>query len=207
MKRNLLYVIWGIMLTPLLFSCSTDEMSSDSQDLNLSGTATVQEEQILVSDLVGTWNIYSMTSVPLEEGGEATAVDFDQNGSFTYDLLEETDCFDAMYFTFEDTGNVQTTQSRLFFSATTGMFSCQTTKDYTATYSVEEGNILTINFKVNDVDYTETRSISRYTDNGNEFLKVTLTKEETDAAVYVSPDPGNTVASEIQKIEMIYIKQ
>jgi hypothetical protein len=75
MKKNLLYVVWGIILTPLFFSCSTEEMSSDSQDLNLSGAATVQEEPILASDLVGTWNMYKMTS--------DVEVDFDQNGQFT----------------------------------------------------------------------------------------------------------------------------
>ncbi|MFD2517657.1 hypothetical protein [Salinimicrobium flavum] len=200
MKKILLNAVAGIMMAPLFIACSADEMSSDVNELNVSGTASGEDVQIMTSDLVGIWNMYSMSS--LED-----TVDFDQDGNYTNDLLEETDCFDAMYFDFENTGNVTTTQSRLFFSAATGMFSCQTTKNYSATYSVEEGNILTINFTVNNVDYTETRSISLYTENGIQFLKVTLTKAETNAAVYVAPDPGNTVASEIQKIEMIYKKQ
>lgn len=199
MKRNLLYAVVGIVLAPLVIACSAEEMSNDQQELNLSGTANMQEAQILASDLVGTWIMYSMTS--------DVAVDFDQNGNFTFDLLEETDCFDPMYFVFKENGDVDTFQSRLFFSSTTGMFSCQTTGNYTATYEILEGNELLVNFRVKEQNYTDKKSISRYTENNVEFLKVSLSKAETNAAVYVEPDPGNTVASEIQLIEMTYIKQ
>ena len=145
-----------------------------------------------------------MTSVDAEDQS-AVPVDFDQNGQYTFDLLEETDCFDSMYFVFYENGVVETRQARLYFNASTGGFSCQTTGDYNATYSVS-GNILTVNFTVSGSQYTETRTISRYSENGIEFLKVTLTREETNAAVYVTKDPGNTVASELRKIEMVYIK-
>lgn len=191
------------MLSPLFFACSTEEMSSDVQELNLSGTASVEEANILAADLVGTWNMYSMSSME-------TTVDFDQDGSRTNDLLEETDCFDPMYFVFKENGAVDTEQARLFFNSSTGMFSCQTTGDYSATYKVlngDSGSELEITFTIKGTQYTETKSIGLYTENDVEFLKVTLTKEETNAAVYVASDPGDTVASEIQKIEMIYKKQ
>lgn len=203
MKRILLNAVAGFMLSPLFIACSTDEMSSDTQELNLSGTASVQEADIMAADLVGTWNMYSMSSME-------TTVDFDQDGNRTNDLLEETDCFDPMYFIFKDNGVVDTKQSRLFFSSSTGMFSCQTTGDYSATYNVlngDSGSELEITFTIDGTQYVETKSISLYTENEVEYLKVTLTKEETNAAVYVAPDPGDTVASEIQKIEMIYEKQ
>ena len=181
-----------------LSSCSSEEVSTDMTGLN-AATTTVSAEDYNLNDLVGLWNMYSMSSME-------TTVDFDQDGVFTNDLLEETDCFDDMYFDFKETGVVDTKQSRLYFSAATGMFSCQTTGDYDATYTVN-GNQLTVTFNVGGQQYTETKTISIYTENGNEFLKVTLTNQETDSAVYVADDPGNTVASDIQKIEMIYIKQ
>lgn len=183
----------------LLSACSGDSLSeSGDVSLNATSTTTAKSQDITVADLVGTWHMYSMTS--------DVEVDFDQNGSYTYDLLEETTCFDFMYFIFDEQGSVATRQSRLYFSSTTGMFSCKTTGDYKAVYSVE-GDQLTVTFTVNGTEYTETKTISRYNENGKEFLKVTLTNQETDSAVYVADDPGNTVASEIQLIEMIYLKQ
>lgn len=206
MKKTITHLFLACASGVLVSSCSDDSLSETGEiSLNATSTANTTTQNITVADLVGTWNMQSMTSVPLEEGGQATAVDFDQNGNSTYDLLEETDCFDAMYFIFHDTGVVNTRQSRLFFSAETGGFTCLTTGDYTATYTVS-GDILTVNFTVNGSNYTETRTIARYSENGKEFLRVTLTKEETNAAVYVAKDPGNTVASEIQKIEMVYIR-
>lgn len=200
MKRNLLYALTGIVLAPLFFSCSPEQGSDDPQELNLSGTTLAQEAPILASDLVGTWNMYSMSSME-------TTVDFDQDGKPTNDLLEETDCFDPMYFVFRENGAVDTYQSRLVFSSTTGMFSCQTSGDYAANYEVVNGNELKITFTIDDQQYVEMKSITRYAENNIEFLKVSLAKAETNAAVYVAPDPGNTVVSEIQLIEMIYEKQ
>lgn len=189
----------------MLIACSAESVNDEGKILNATGTTSATQE-LTMNDLVGRWNMYAMTSVPLEEGVEATAVDFDQNGVFTYDLLEETDCFDPMYFDFTSNGEVATYQSRLFFSKVTGAFSCQTTGNYKATYTIN-GDQLSVTFTIDGQTYTETKTISRYSENGSEFLKVTLTKAETNAAVYVAPDPGNTVASEIQKIEMVYIKQ
>ena len=182
----------------LLSACSSEEVSTDMTGLN-AGTTAVAAGDYNFTDLVGLWKMYSMSSLE-------TTVDFDKDGVRTNDLLEETDCFDDMYFDFKETGVVDTRQSRLYFSAATGMFSCQTTGDYDATYAVQ-GNELTINFNVENQQYTETKTISIYTEDGNEFLKVSLIKEETNSAVYVANDPGNTVASNIQKIEMVYIKQ
>ncbi|WP_324720750.1 lipocalin family protein [Salinimicrobium sp. HB62] len=182
----------------LLSACSAEKYSEiDSASLNAT-TTTASSQEIVSSDLVGTWNMFSMTSME-------TMVDFNLDGTYTNDLLEETDCFDPMYFIFMNNGIVDTRQSRLFFDSVKGDFTCYTTGDYTATYSVS-GDILTVTFTIDGVEYTETKTISIFSENGNDFLKVTLTKEETNAAVYVADDPGNTVASEIQKIEMVYIK-
>lgn len=184
-------------IAALIISCSAEDADMELNSLNASGTV-VQAEAVTANQLVGYWKMYSMTSNP--------DVDFDQNGVFTNDLLEENDCFDEMFFDFKDTGAVATRQSRLYFSAATGKFSCATTGDYSANYTVS-GNELTVTFSINGQQFSETRTVALYSEAGSQFLKVTLTKAETNAAVYVANDPGNTVASEIQKIEMIYIKQ
>ena len=132
------------------------------------------------------------------------AVDFNQDGDFNTNILTESDCFNNMYFTFDSNGDVQTTQARLYFDAQ-GNFSCSE-KNYTATYSVNQ-NELTVNFVVGGVPYTEVKQISITSDGTNEYLNITLTSTETDAAVYVANDPGNTVASDINQIDFTYIKQ
>lgn len=196
MKELLQKMFIGGFGVTLMVACSAESADEELTGLNAS-TSTVLVQDLSMDDLVGTWNMYSMTS--------SDSVDFDQNGVYTYDLLEETECFDPMFFIFDNAGNIATEQARLYFSSTTGEFSCQTTGNYTATYQIS-GNELTVTFTVSGIQYTETKTISRYSENGEEFLQVTLTKQETDSAVYVSDDPGNTVASDIQQIDMVYLK-
>lgn len=183
----------------MLVACSGESVSEDMNIQNADGS-TLQIQDLTVDDFAGRWNMHSMTSI-----GEGNAVDFDQDGNFTYDLLEETDCFDSMYFLFDNEGDVTTEQARLFFNGTTGQFTCQTTGNYAATYQIS-GNQLTVTFTVDGMQFTETKTVSRYSENGIEYLKVTLTEAETDSAVYVSNDPGNTVASDIKQIDMVYKK-
>lgn len=200
MKKTTFNLILTSIAALILYACSGDSLREvENLSLNATSTTAAAAEDIAPADLIGSWVMYSMTSI-------GTTVDFDQNGVRTNDLLAETDCFDPMYFVFKETGEVDTRQSRLYFNAQTGAFTCLTTGDYTGTYAVS-GNILTVNFTVNGSEYSENKTISRYNENGSEFLLVTLTKGETDAAVYIADDPGNTVASEIQKIEIVYKKQ
>ena len=197
--KNVLQIIPAAAFVCLSFiSCSTEEMASSDTSLNAVGT-TLEVNEITAADLEGQWNMYAMTS--------NIAVDFDDTDTIkSTDILSETTCFDPMFFTFKSDGNVVTDQARLFFDATSGMFSCQTTGNYTAQYDVLE-NQLTVTFTVDGNQYTETKTITRYSENGNEFLEVTLTESETDGAVYVANDPGTTVASDIQEINMTYIKE
>lgn len=179
-------------------SCSTEEIASDSMSLNAMGT-TLQVAEITAADLEGTWNLHAMTS--------NIAVDFDDADTIkNNDILSETKCFDPMFFTFNPDGNVDTHQARLFFDATTGMFTCETTGDYKAQYKVL-GNQLSVTFTVDGNQYTETKDIMRYSENGNEFLKVSLTGIETDGAVYVEDGRENTVAAEIAGIDFLYIRK
>ena len=195
MNKIFMNVLAAAVSSAFLIGCTADSVTDEMITLNATAS-TVEIQDLTVNDLVGRWNIHAMTS--------SDSVDFDTNGIYTYDLLEETACFDPMFFDFDIEGNVQTRQARLYFDST-GEFTCQTTGDYSATYQIS-GNELKVTFKVDSIQYTETKIVSRYSDNGEEFLQVTLTKAETDAAVYIADDPGNTVASDIQKIEMIYKK-
>ena len=198
MKKTFTHLLLAGLTGILISSCSKETYSeTDDVSLNVT-TSTASSQDILSADLIGTWNMYSMSSME-------TSVDFDLNGQYTNDLLEETDCFDSMYFIFKNDGIVDTRQSRLYFDSVSGDFSCQTTGDYTASYTVS-GDVLTVTFTIDGIEYVENKTISLFSENGNEFLKVTLTKEETNSAVYVAPDPGNTVASEIEVIEAVYIK-
>ena len=182
----------------MLVACSADSTTEEMASLDVTASNMTVAE-VTAASLEGTWNMYSMTSI-----GEGNDVDFNKDGNYTYDLLSETYCFDAMFFTFKPDGTVATEQARLFFNST-GQFTCQTTGNYSATYNVL-GNELSVTFSVDGNQYTETKTVSQYTENGEEFLKVTLTKEETSSAVYVANDPGTTVASGIQQIDMIYKK-
>ena len=197
MNKIFMNVLAAVVTGAFLIGCTADSITDEMITLNATAS-TVEVQDLTVNDLVGRWNMYTMTS--------SDSVDFDSNEVYTYDLLEETDCFDPMFFVFDVEGNVDTEQARLFFDGVTGEFTCFTTGNYSATYTIS-GNELTVNFQVDGIGYTETKTVSRYSDNGEEFLQVTLTKAETDAAVYIADDPGNTVASDIQKIEMVYIKE
>ncbi|WP_373057768.1 lipocalin family protein [Zunongwangia sp. H14] len=183
-----------IVFTVLLASCEANR----DELMEANAKMTTANLTIANTDLIGTWNMYSMTSI-------GQNVDFNQDGNYTYDLLEETNCFDGMYFTFKEGGIVNTLQSRLYFTST-GEFTCQTTGNYDATYQVS-GDQLTVNFDVDGSNYTEIKTIATYMENGENYLKVSLLKEETNSAVYVANDPGTTVASGIKEIEIIYKKE
>ena len=196
MKKFSTLFFGSLCASVLFFSCSPDAtVIEDANALDSSASMTTAAS-ITSADLVGTWNLQSMNS--------DVAVDFNSDGAYSKDILSESGCFDNMYFTFDPDGVVYTTQARLYFDPA-GNFNCSE-KSYTATYSVDQ-NDLTVNFVVSGVAYTEVKQISITSDGTNEYLNVTLTSTETDAAVYVANDPGNTVASEINQIDFTYIKQ
>lgn len=197
MKKNIITFSGSLCASVLLlFSCSPDAAVTEETNALDSNTSLNATAGIATADLIGTWNLHSMEA--------DVAVDFNQDGNSSTNILSESSCFDNMYFTFEEDGDVLTTQARLYFGAD-GNFTCSE-KSYSATYEVNQ-NELTVNFVVNGVAYTEVKTISMTNDGTNDYLIVSLTSVETDAAVYVANDPGNTVASNINKIEFTYIKQ
>lgn len=195
MKKMMMFLALAGFSGIGLSSCSSEPAEDELMVLNATGTEQVSSADISSGDLTGTWRIYSMSA--------DVAVDFDKDGAGSQDILSETGCFSNMYFTFNQDGSVQTTQARLYFD-TSGNFTCNE-KNYSATYEVTN-NQLKVFFSVDGVSYSEVKDISLSGNGIDEFLHVSLTKAETSAAVYVAPDPGNTVASEIQKIDFVYIK-
>ncbi|HET8752815.1 MAG TPA: lipocalin family protein [Salinimicrobium sp.] len=186
-------MIFGLIST-LFMACSTEDAQMNLNSLNASGSV-VQTEAIAANDLVGTWLLYSMTSNTAVNFNPAT----DQSSSFN--IMDETSCFDNMYFTFRADGSVSTEQARLYFDET-GQFTCNS-KIYPANYAVN-GDQLQVSFDFNGTIATESKTISLSQADGKEFLHVSLNKAET--AAYVG-DATGTVAEDITEVEMIYIKQ
>ncbi len=172
--------------------CSTETMNEESSALN--ATATVYEGQdIQQNQLVGTWKIESMTA--------DVAVDLNADGSSSTNLLDETICFDEMYFAFNADGMVETEQGRI--SVLEDRVECDGKGVYTATYEVE-GNALAVTADFDGQTVTLTKTIGLSSDANGEFLHVAI--EEYEVAQLVE-DPGNTVASDIKRIEVVYKKQ
>lgn len=192
MKKIALNLLSLTVAATLFVGCSTDALTEENSSLN--ATATVFEGQdIQQNQLVGTWMIESMTS--------NIAVDLDADGSSSVDLLAETTCFDGMYFDFNAEGVVETEQGRI--SVLEDRVECDGRGVYNATYEVS-GNTLTVTAEMNGQVVTLTKTIGLSSDASGEYLHVALEDYEVDQIV---SDPGTTVASDIERIEIVYKKQ
>ncbi|MEG9327197.1 lipocalin family protein [Salinimicrobium catena] len=192
MKKIALNLLSLAVATTLFVGCSTDTLTEENSSLN--ATATVFEGQdIQQNQLVGTWIIESMTS--------NIAVDLDANGSSSVDLLTETTCFDGMYFDFNAEGIVETEQGRI--SILEDRVECDGSGVYTAGYEVS-GNTLSVTAEINGQTVTLTKTIGLSSDASGEYLHVAIEDYEVEQIV---SDPGNTVASDIERIEIVYKKQ
>lgn len=160
--------------------------------MNSSGTI-VETADITATDLEGRWEMYSMTS--------DTVVDLNFDGTYGKEILLETTCFKNMFFTFEQ-DSVITGQAKLDFGENGDIFKCGF-GTYSATYKID-GEELLITFTLDGVQITRSKTIALTSDATGEYLHISL--EDTEAAQYVD-DPGNTVASDVQKIETVYKKQ
>ncbi|MDT0675097.1 hypothetical protein [Autumnicola musiva] len=201
MMKNLLKItpIACIMLAFSIMSCEADQDEmmevQQTQSKMLTANATIES-----SDLVGRWELVSMTSdvaVNLNDGEPDSSTN----------ILEETDCFNAMYFHFYDNGNVETGQAKLNFT-TPGGFSCSYGA-YSANYDVVNENDTTkleVTFDLNGMTITETKNISLSSETDGEYLTVTLTAAEVDGASYINDGRENTVVGDVTQIETVYKK-
>lgn len=192
MKKIALNLFVLTVAATFSIGCSTETINEETSSLN--ATATVFEGQdIQQNQLVGTWKIVSMTS--------NVAVDLNADGSNSADLLDETTCFDPMYFSFDAQGTVETEQGRI--SVLEDRVECDGVGTYTATYEVS-GNALAVTADFDGQPVTFTKTIGLSSDASGEYLHVALEDHEVDQVI---SDPGNTVASDIERIEVVYKKQ
>jgi hypothetical protein len=176
----------------LFIGCSTETIDKENSSLN--ATASLFEGQdIQQHQLVGTWKIVSMIS--------DVAVDLNADGGSSSNLLEETTCFDSMYFVFNAEGVVETEQGKI--SITEEEMNCHGTGVYSANYTVS-GNSLTVNVEIDEQVYTLTKTIGLSSGVKGEYLHVAVEDYEVEQIV---SDPGTTVASDIKRIEVVYKKQ
>ena len=192
MKKIALNLFALTVAATFSIGCATETINEETSALN--ATATLFEGQdIQQNQLVGTWKIEAMTS--------DVAVDLDADGSSNTNLLNETTCFDGMYFAFNNDGVVETEQGRISISEEE--LKCDGIGNYTAAYEVS-GNTLAVTADFDGQTVTLTKTIGLSSDANGEYLHVALEEYEVEQIV---SDPGNTVASDIKRIEIVYKKQ
>ncbi len=179
-----------LLMAAVLNSCSVEDANNkEAVDLKM----TQSNATYTTNDLVGKWNIYRMTS--------DVEIDFDGDSNSSLEILTETACFNPMFYLFDELGEITTGQAKLSFLEN-GQFNCSY-GEYSATYKIN-GDQLSVTFLYNGNEKTETKIITLTTSGEDRFMHVTLLELETTA--YVT-DPGTTTASDINKIEMVYIKE
>ena len=172
--------------------CSSEAVNDEMTSLN-STTNVFEKQDIRQDDLVGTWKIEAMNS--------DVAVDLDADGTNNTDILNETTCFDNLFFNFNAEGGILAHQAKLNF--VDGEMQCTGEGNYAATYMVS-GNDLSVSFQSGESQITFTKTIGLSTAGGAMYLHVAIEEYEVSELVV---DPGNTSVSSINRIEMIYKKQ
>ena len=159
----------------------------------------MQDEMLKISnvtinsnDLIGHWSLSRMVA--------DTAVNLNDDGVSSINLLEETSCFNNMSITFSSDGTFITNNATMTFEAGSkeNEFSCIADRMDNGTWEVSENNLV-LTMIIDGYTYTHTKAIDL---NTNTFA-FDVTKIESDQ--YVN-DPGNTQASEIRILELEYTK-
>lgn len=192
MKKITLNLLALFVASIFSTGCSTGDI--DEETINLDVKANVFEGQnIEQNQLVGTWNLFAMNA--------NIAVDLNLDGDTNVNLLEETTCFDEMYFSFDNRGILQTQQGRISISDES--LTCDGIGVYITAYEVK-GNNLTITMDINGEPFSFTKKIGLSQDASGDYLHVEVTEYEVEEFLN---DPGNTVASEIKALELVFVKQ
>jgi hypothetical protein len=185
-----------VMVAGLTISCEpeSDEMATSSKEVLKVSNATIEQ-----SALVGRWELSSMTS--------DVAVNLNDNDPDTStDILEETNCFNEMYFDFNEDGLVKTGQAKLDFK---NGFDCSY-GTYSATYNIVNENDATklvVTFEIDGMPITDSKTIELTTDeSGQKFLHVMTTASEVNGADYINDGREDTVVKDITRLETVYTK-
>ncbi len=169
-----------------IISCSKEEVSINSQ-LKVSDATVVTR-----NDMLGHWDLSGMVS--------DTAVDLNDDETYSKNLLDETDCFNTMSITFNDDGTFISNNAQMTFEAGTSknQFSCLSDRMDNGNWEVRNDSLI-LTLDINSSTYTHKKHINLET---NKF-SFDVTKIESNQ--YVS-DPGNTQASPIRILELEYTK-
>ncbi|PTX44527.1 uncharacterized protein DUF5004 [Christiangramia gaetbulicola] len=180
-------VLAGFCLLSLSFlSCSKEEVSLDSQ-LKVSDATAVTK-----NDMLGHWDLSAMVS--------DTAVDLNDDNTYSKNLLNETVCFNTMSITFNEDGTFISNNAQMTFEAGTSknQFSCLSDRMDNGNWEVRNDSLI-LTLDINSSTYTHKKHINLET---NKF-SFDVTKIESNQ--YVN-DPGNTQASPIRILELEYTK-
>lgn len=172
--------------------CSKEDVTEEIHSLDVT-QSIFEGQQIQQNQLLGSWKIHSINS--------DVAVDLNADGNSSKNVLQETSCFNNMYFDFNAEGKVETLQGRISFPE--GTMVCGGDKVYTANYSVT-GNDLTVFFTLNGEQVQASKTIGLSQDATGEYLHVSL--EDVAVEEFIS-DPGNTVVSGVKALELIFVKE
>ena len=168
-----------------IFSCSKEEVSNDSQ-LKVSNATAVT-----TNDMIGHWDLTQMIA--------DVEVDLDDTPGGSKNLLDETDCFNTMYITFDEDKTFVTNNATMSFEAGDGDdFQCRTDRLDNGSWIVEDGKLI-LTMTINGTEYVHEKTIEL----GAGKFSFDVSKIESDQ--YVN-DPGNTRASQIRILELEYTK-
>ncbi|MCP9198720.1 lipocalin family protein [Gramella sp. GC03-9] len=171
----------------IIFLLSCDEMAPPlgEDELLMSQNANIQPRL-----LYGSWQISAMqANIP---------VDLDGDGSSNTNLLLETDCYDDMRIDFFENNGFFSINAQMDFAAGPGddEFACLNNREDSGTWEINRDELF-LYIVIGNILYTDSKTIKL---SGNRF-SFEVTKEESE--IYVN-DPGNTLVSDIQIVELEY---
>lgn len=174
------------LLAISLISCTTEEMSKDTELKVTNATA------VTTGDMIGHWNLSGMVA--------DTLIDLNGDANYSKNLLDETNCFNTMSITFKEDGTFISNNSQMTFESGTSNneFSCLTDRLDNGDWEVRNDSLI-LNLIINAEEYTHKKIINL----GTNTFSLDVTKIESNQYV---DDPGNTQASPIRILEVEYTK-
>lgn len=176
-----------ILFISLLFSCNKTKLPVEEEIPIQYSDANIQPKR-----LYGNWQLTVMLA--------DTPVDLNNDGEANTNLLLETDCFDDMRIEFFENATFFTENAQMSFisGASGNEFECLSYRQDDGFWEIIRDDLI-LSVIIENVIYQETKRI-RLT--GNRFT-FEVTEEESDMYVI---DPGNTLVSDIQIIELEYTR-
>lgn len=182
MKKSVKLIAGVVLLGlfPVFQSCEAEAI----QDAIGPNEANLSIER---NSLIGKWNLSVLKA--------DKAVDLNEDGTASFDLLQETSCFDSMSISFNEDGTLETVNSRLDFNGAEPV-ECSSERKDIGSWEVE-GDILVFTIAINGTEYTHRKQIEQ---TSNSFA---FEVEKWESEQYVD-DPGDTAVSGLSIISVTY---